>query len=69
MSNVSDVAAKRAAVGKRVLPPVRARKAKTLRSIDDLLTGRQRTALQRDLATMAKIRRDAEATSSSLRLS
>lgn len=42
---------------------------KTIRSVDQLLTTKQRNNLRRDLAEMARQRRDAEASSGTLRLS
>lgn len=42
---------------------------KTIRSVDQLLTPRQRKVLHSDLSDMAQRRRQAEASSSTLRLS
>lgn len=43
--------------------------AKQLRSLDEILSPEQRTQLHDELLDMARKRRDAEATSASLRLS
>jgi len=42
---------------------------KSIRSVDDLLSGKQRKDLRADLHEMARLRRDAEASSGALRLS
>ncbi len=42
---------------------------KSIRSVDDLLSGKQRKDLRSDLHEMAQLRRDAEASSGALRLS
>ncbi len=41
----------------------------SIRSVDDLLSGKQRKDLRADLHEMARLRRDAEASSGALRLS
>lgn len=68
-----DMATKKAKASGRVLPPVKASRRGSsrlsLRSVDDLLSPSQRRELRADLDKMAKIRRDAEATSGTLRLS
>jgi hypothetical protein len=43
--------------------------SKTIRSVDQLLTTKERSDLRRDLAEMARQRREAEASSGTLRLS
>jgi hypothetical protein len=43
--------------------------AKTIRSVEQLLTSTQRAKLRRDLSEMARRRREAEASSGTLRLS
>lgn len=67
--NIVDNMTKRASG--RVLPAVKSgnTKRKSLRSVDDLLSTKQQRALRQDLVEMAKVRREAEATSSTLRLS
>lgn len=64
------VAKKRASTGAVVLPKAGNKAGrKTIRSVDQLLTTKQRQNLRRDLAQMARQRRDAEASSGTLRLS
>lgn len=74
MTRVVSVAATKTSTRKSVLPPLkafkgRAKGAKALRSADDLLSSAQRVALRKDLDRMARIRRDAEVSSSTLSLS
>lgn len=70
---VTYMATKKVKAAGRVLPPVktsrRTSKSSKLRSVDDLLSTGQRRELRADLDRMARIRRDAEATSGALRLS
>ena len=63
--------AKRQASTSRVVLPKASSKAggKTIRSVDQLLTSKQRKVLRNDLSEMARRRREAEASSSTLRLS
>jgi hypothetical protein len=70
-SIVRKVTGKRARTAKRVLPPVRKgrRRAGALHSVDDLLSTGQKRALRQDLEQLAKVRREAEETSSNLRFS
>lgn len=71
------MAANRKASGKvasRVLPPVpdaggKQGAVQTFRRAGELLPKNEREALQRDLGRLAKIRRDAETSSATLRLS
>lgn len=59
---------KKATASTRVLPAVKKTTSRRLRSVDDLLTTPQRRQLNSDLDRMAKLRRNAEATSGTLRL-
>lgn len=53
-----------------VLPQVTSKAGtKKIRSVDQILTTKQRNALRSDLSEMARRRREAEASSSTLRLS
>jgi hypothetical protein len=62
--------AKRSSSGKTVLRPTTSSVGKrSIRSVDQLLTTKQRSDLRDDLSEMARQRRDAETSSSSLRLS
>lgn len=64
------VAKRRASKGTAVLPKATSKAgSKSLRSVDQILTSGQRTKLRRDLSAMARSRREAEATSGTLRLS
>lgn len=58
------------ATTRTVLPQVTSKAGtKNIRSVDQILTTKQRTALRSDLSEMARRRREAEASSSTLRLS
>jgi len=63
--------AKRKSIAVRTVLPRASNKAgsKTLRSVDELLTAKQRCELRGDLSEMARRRREAEASSGTLRLS
>lgn len=64
------VAKRRASSRGAVLPKVSSKAGgKTIRSVDQLLTSKQRHNLRRDLSEMARQRREAEASSGTLRLS
>ena len=64
------VAKRRASTRAEVLPKVGSKAgSKTLRSVDQMLTTKQRRALRQDLTEMARQRREAEASSGTLRLS
>lgn len=64
------MAKRRASSARDVLPPATSKAgSKTIRSIDQLLTTKQRSDLRSDLSEMARQRREAEASSSTLRLS
>ncbi len=60
----------RASTGRALLPKATSKAGqKTIRSVDQLLTSKQRRLLRDDLSEMARRRREAEASSSTLRLS
>lgn len=64
------VAKHRAPTGRVLLPKASSKAGrKTIRSVDQLLTSKQRKLLRDDLSEMARRRREAEASSSTLRLS
>ena len=64
------VAKQQASPDQGVLPKVGSKAGRTtLRSVEQMLTAKQRKALHDDLSEMARCRREAEASSSSLRLS
>lgn len=64
------VAKRRSSVSTAVLPQASSKAGrKTIRSVDQLLTSTQRRELRQDLSEMARRRRDAEASSGTLRLS
>jgi len=65
------IVAKRAASdGRAVLPKVSSKAGgRKIRSVDQMLSNEQRKALRADLSEMARRRREAEASSSTLRLS
>jgi hypothetical protein len=64
------VAKRRVSTRAAVLPKAGSKAGrKTIRSVDQLLTAKQRRSLHRDLSEMARRRREAEASSGTLRLS
>ena len=64
------IVAKRRSARVAVLPKAGSKAGrKTIRSVDELLTSKQRHNLHRDLSEMARRRREAEAHSGTLRLS
>lgn len=64
------VAKRRVATGAVVLPRTTSKAGrKAIRSVDQLLTTKQQQDLRRDLTEMAQRRREAEASSGTLRLS
>ena len=65
-----NVAKQQASQGQGILPKAESKAGSTtLRSIEQMLTAQQRKTLHDDLSEMARRRREAEASSSSLRLS
>lgn len=64
------VGKRRTSTSAAVLPKVGSKAGgKTIRSVDQMLTTKQRSALRQDLTEMARQRREAEASSGTLRLS
>ena len=65
-----EMAKRRTSASAVVLPKAGSKAgSKTIRSVDELLTAKEQRALRQDLSEMARRRREAEASSGTLRLS